>query len=86
MPSSSARNKLFLLGLGLVCWALWKTQNRMAFEKKLVKLPHIIVHNIICLMQQWRVLLPKEEQELVTGVVKRLKMKMGVPTRDTNAS
>jgi hypothetical protein len=51
----------------------------MSIEKKLVKLPCNIIHNIISLMQQWKVLLPKEEQALVMGAAKRLKLKMGVP-------
>jgi hypothetical protein len=54
-------------------------RNKMSIEKKLVKLPCNIIHNIISLMQQWKVLLPKEEQALVMGAAKRLKLKMGVP-------
>jgi hypothetical protein len=56
----------------------------MAIEKKLVKSAYNIIHNIISFMQQWRVLLPKEEQVLVMGAAKRLNMKVGVPVRDEN--
>jgi hypothetical protein len=42
--SSSAKNKLFLFGLGVVCWTLWTTRNKMAIEKKLVKSPCNIIH------------------------------------------
>jgi hypothetical protein len=59
-------------------------RNKMVIEKKLVKSAYNIIHNIISFMQQWRVLLPKEEQVLVMGAAKRLNMKVGVPVRDEN--
>jgi hypothetical protein len=37
-------------------------------------------------MQQWKVLLLKEEQELVMGAAKRLNTKMGAPVRNVNVA
>jgi hypothetical protein len=48
----------------------------MAIEKKVVKSPFVLIFNIISLMQQWMILLPDEEQELVAMAVRRIKKAM----------
>jgi hypothetical protein len=49
----------------------------MTIEKKVVKSPKVLIFGIILLMQQWRILLPEAEHELVGRASKALKIKMG---------
>jgi hypothetical protein len=69
--------KLFLFGLGAVCWALWRVRNKMGIEKELVRSPKVMIFNIISSKQQCGVLLPEEEQKMVQEATKRLQRKMG---------
>jgi hypothetical protein len=48
----------------------------MAIEKKVVKSPRMLIFQVISLMQQWRILLPKTEEKLVQDAAKALKLKM----------
>jgi hypothetical protein len=43
----SGKNKLFIFGLGEVCWALWKVRNKMAIENVMIKSPVTIMFNVI---------------------------------------
>jgi hypothetical protein len=45
------RSKMLWFGLGVVCWVLWKVHNKMAIEKKMIRMPQVLVFNIISLMQ-----------------------------------
>jgi hypothetical protein len=48
----------------------------MAIEKKVVKSPRMLIFQVISLIQQWRILLPKTEEKLVQDAAKALKLKM----------
>jgi hypothetical protein len=67
-------NKMILFGLGVLCWTFWKVRNKMAIEKKLVRSPHEVIYSAISLMQQWRMLLPSKEQDLVKKVSRKIKI------------
>jgi hypothetical protein len=45
----------------VVCWSIWKVRNKMVIEQKLIRSHHVVIFNIIMLMQQWRALLSDEE-------------------------
>jgi hypothetical protein len=70
---SSKANKLILFGFGVVCWSLWKVRNKMAIEKQIVKSPKIIFFNIIIVMQQWIILLPAQERDMVAAIAEKIK-------------
>ena len=51
-------------------WTLWKTQNDLVFNAKLVPTPVVVIHKTIALLSQWKILLKKKEQakmELMIG-------------------
>jgi hypothetical protein len=70
---SSKANKIILFGFGVVCWSLWKVRNKMAIEKQIVKSPKIIFFNIIIVMQQWIILLPAQERDMVAAIAEKIK-------------
>jgi hypothetical protein len=35
--------KLYMLGLSAICWAIWKCRNKTCFEKKMIKNPSAIL-------------------------------------------
>jgi hypothetical protein len=72
----SNNNRTILFGLGVVCWALWKVRNKMTIEKKVIRSPKDVIYNIVLLMQQWEILLPDREQDLVGKISRKLKRKL----------
>jgi hypothetical protein len=51
---SRRKDSLFLIGLGVGSWALWKVgygfrkvQNKMVIEKEMLKSPNVIIFNIL---------------------------------------
>lgn len=80
-----SRNKLIWFGLGVIDWALWKTRNKMAIEKKLVSSPQVVICNVLSLVHQWKILLPDKEQKLVLAAAKELKKRVTKVDRDGHA-
>jgi hypothetical protein len=46
-------NKMYMLGLVAVCWAIWKTRNRTCFDKKHIKSPLDIIISTCVFMRYW---------------------------------
>jgi hypothetical protein len=55
---------------------LWKVWNKMTIEKKVIRSPKDVIYNIVLLMQQWEILLPDREQDLVGKISRKLKRKL----------
>lgn len=60
--------KFHPLGIGAICWAIWKCRNRAVFDKKLIKSPLEIVCHACALMKYWVGLFADMDQDqLVEG-------------------
>jgi hypothetical protein len=61
--------KYYMLGLFAICWAIWKCQNSICFEKKVIKNPNVILFSVCSFMRHWAGLHSDEEQEMVKSGV-----------------
>jgi hypothetical protein len=61
-----------MLGLFAICWATWKCQNSICFEKKAIKNPNVILFSACSYIRYWAGLLPDEAQEMVKSGVDQL--------------
>jgi hypothetical protein len=73
---SKSRNRLIWFGIGVIGWALWKTRNKMAIEKKLVSSPQVVIFNMLSLVQPWRILFLNKEQKMVLAAATELKKRV----------
>jgi hypothetical protein len=73
---SKSRNRLIWFGIGAIGWALWKTRNKMAIEKKLVSSPQVVIFNMLSLVQPWRILFLNKEQKMVLAAATELKKRV----------
>ncbi|RLN34680.1 putative retroelement [Panicum miliaceum] len=53
-----------------LCWVLWITRNKMAFEQKFINKPTEVVFLGINFMQKWSPMLKEDDREKVEGVLK----------------
>jgi hypothetical protein len=47
-----------MLGLLAICWVIWKTRNKICFEKKFIKNPCEIICPAYAFMRYWLGLYP----------------------------
>jgi hypothetical protein len=71
----SGKNKLFIFGLGEVCWALWKVRNKMAIENVMIKSPVTIMFNVISFFAAMESAATGQGE--VLGAIKLFKEKLG---------
>jgi hypothetical protein len=64
--------KLGLFVFAKVAWALWKSRNKMAIEKRFPSHPLVIIRSGIVFVQKWRLLLKEADQEHVDKVLARM--------------
>jgi hypothetical protein len=61
--------KFHTFGIVTICWAIWKTRNKMCFEGKVVKDPTSIVCYACALMSYWAGLYTGDDKDaLIAGV------------------
>jgi hypothetical protein len=53
---------MYMFGLATVCWATWKTRNKICFDKILLRNVGEILFYAIALMRYWAGLHPEETQ------------------------
>jgi hypothetical protein len=58
-----------MFDLSAICWAIWKCQNRICFEKKVIKNPSVILFSACSLMRYWTGLHSVEAQEVINSRV-----------------
>jgi hypothetical protein len=46
-------DKVYMLGLSAVCWALWTARNKRCFEKKHISGPGEIIYSACMFMDYW---------------------------------
>jgi hypothetical protein len=54
-----------MLGLAVICWAIWKTRNVVFFEKKISRNPLEILCSTCVFMRYWIGLYPKVTKEVI---------------------
>jgi hypothetical protein len=54
-----------MLGLAVVCWAIWKSRNAVCFEKKILRNPLKIVCSACAFMRYWASLYPGITKEVI---------------------
>jgi hypothetical protein len=57
--------KVYMLGLAAVCWAIWRARNDVCYEKKVIKNPIVILYSGCTFMSYWSGLYPEEKQKLI---------------------
>lgn len=45
--------KVLMMGLASIFWAIWKTRNKACFEKKYIKHPEKILYSACAFMRYW---------------------------------
>jgi hypothetical protein len=56
-----------MLGLSAICWTIWKCQNRICFEKKMILNPGVILFSACSFMCYWAGPHPAEAQEMINS-------------------
>lgn len=69
-----AGKKIHMWGVSVVCWAIWKAQNKACFEGVLIKNPIQIICHAGALMRFWTGLYADVEKMLINGVNTMLKV------------
>jgi hypothetical protein len=54
--------KVYMLGLAAICWAIWKARNILCFDKKPIKSHFEIIFSACALMCYWAGLYPGADQ------------------------
>jgi hypothetical protein len=62
-------NKMYMLGLAAVCWAIWKARNRTCFDKKHIKSPLDIIIPACVFMRYWTRLYSDESKMTIEAGV-----------------
>jgi hypothetical protein len=57
--------KVHMLGLAAIFWAIWKAWNKFCFEKKVIKNPSEIIFSACMFMKYWAGLYTGDEQEMI---------------------
>jgi hypothetical protein len=57
--------KVYMLGLSAICWALWTVRNKTCFEKIRIKGPNEIIVSTCFFMKFWAGLYPEDAQEII---------------------
>jgi hypothetical protein len=57
--------KEYMLGLDVICWAIWKTRNMVWFEKKMLANPINIIFFACAFIRYWAGLYSQETQRLI---------------------
>jgi hypothetical protein len=60
---------VYMLGLSVVCWAIWRARNDICFEKKEFKNPIVIIYSTCTFMYYWPGLYPEDTQKLINDGV-----------------
>jgi hypothetical protein len=68
-----ANKKIHMVGLSAVCWALWKTRNRVCFEGKRVRSPTEIICLASSLISYWAGLQKDDSKEVLEAGAEMLK-------------
>ena len=68
----SVPKELHGLGVGAVCWAIWKARNKACFDNIIVKSPIEILCRACALMDYWAGLSKSELQEMIKVRVQAL--------------
>jgi hypothetical protein len=67
--------KFHVIGIAAVCWAIWKTQNNVCFQGKIITSPITIVCYTCSLISYWAGMFDdSDEEELVAGAETMLKI------------
>lgn len=61
--------KFHTLGIAAICWSIWKAQNKLCFEGKVVLNPLLIICHACALMTYWAGLYLAEDKETLEGGV-----------------
>lgn len=61
--------KFHTFGIAAICWAIWKTRNKMCFEGKALKDPVFIVCYVCALMSYWVGLYSEDDKDVLTAGV-----------------
>jgi hypothetical protein len=73
---------MYMFGLAAVCWATWKTRNRICFDKIIIRNVSEILFYAIALMRYWTGLHPEETQRMIdVGVNQMMKTAMRLVRR-----
>lgn len=65
--------KYFMVGLGAICWAIWKARNDICFDKKLIRSPTEIICTISSFLTYWTDLQAQEDKDALEGGAEALK-------------
>jgi hypothetical protein len=57
--------KVYMLGLSAICWAIWTARNKTCFEKIRIKGPNEIIFSACFFMKFWAGLYPDDAQEII---------------------
>jgi hypothetical protein len=68
-----ANKKIHMVGLSAICWALWKTRNRVCFEGKRVRSPTEIICLASSLISYWAGLQKDDTKEVLEAGAEMLK-------------
>jgi hypothetical protein len=68
-----ANKKIHMVGLSVVCWALWKTRNMVCFEGKRVRSPTEIICLVSSLLSYWAGLQKDDSMEILETSAEMLK-------------
>jgi hypothetical protein len=58
-----------MLGLAVICWAIWKTRNSICFDKKVLKSLVQILYTACAFMNYWAGLYPEESQKVLKELI-----------------
>jgi hypothetical protein len=78
---------VYMLGLAVVCWAIWSTRNSMCFEKKDSKNPCEIVFLACLFIRYWSGLYTGVHQEMIEkGVQTMIRVAMRILEKKPSTS
>ena len=70
------------MGVGAVCWAIWKMRNIICFEGKKLNSPLEIIIHACALMKHWAGLQKEVEKKvLINGVETMFKIVVQIPSK-----
>jgi hypothetical protein len=77
---------IYMFGLAAICWATWKTRNKICFDKIHIQSVCEIIFYAMALMWYWAGLHPKETQRMIDiGVNLMMKTSMRLVRRRIDA-
>jgi hypothetical protein len=62
-------DRVYMVGLAAVCWAIWKGRNKTCFEKKQIKNPGEILFAACAFLRYWAGLQNEETRQLINSGV-----------------